>query len=129
VGRERGFTHTVRKVCGAAHTFTPPRWPNANADVEAVHRLIEEEFFDLERYTDLAEFLRKATIYQHYFNFVRTNSYRGYRTPWQIVTADHPDMRPEILALPPALLEYEFKRAAWVGQDVPGLDDPPDPSR
>jgi transposase len=119
--RDRGFVHTVRES-EARHVFTPPRWPNANADVEALHRLIEEEFFDLERYEDLEEFMRKATLYQHYFNFARPNSYKGGKTPWDIVSSDHPAIRPEILALPPVLLEREFRRTLQVGQDVPGLD-------
>lgn len=125
---ERGFVYMVEKVCGAEQVFTPPRWPNANADVEAVHRLIEEELFDLERYTDLEDFLRKATLYQHFFNFARTNSYRGRRTPWEIVAKDHPWIDPRALALPPVLLEAEFQRLEQVGQDVPGLDARP-PSR
>lgn len=118
----RGFVHTVRKLCGARHAFTPPRWPNANADVEALHRLIEEEFFELESFANLKDFLGKATLYQHYFNFARPNSYKGERTPWEIVEADHPQFRPEILALPPVLLEAEFLRLDQVGQNVPGLD-------
>lgn len=118
----RGFVHTVRKLCGARHLFTPPRWPNANADVEALHRLIEEEFFDLERFTGLEDFLRKATLYQHYFNFARPNSYKAGQTPWEIIQRDHPQIRPEIAALPPVLLEAEFLRLDQVGQNVPGID-------
>ena len=122
--RDTGFVHMVEKVCGAEQVFTPPRWPNANADVEAVHRLIEEELFDLESYTDREDFLRKATLYQHFFNYARTNSYRGRRTPWEIVKQDHPRITPKVLALPPVLLEAEFQRLEHVGQDVPGLDGP-----
>jgi transposase len=118
--RDFGFVHTVRKTCGARHVYTPPRWPNANADVESLHRLIEDELFDLEHYEDLEDFLRKGTIYQHYFNFARPNGYKGKKTPWQIVLNDHPEMRPEVLALPPILLEAEYQRAQ-VGQDVPEL--------
>jgi hypothetical protein len=120
--RDFGFVHTVEKVCGAEQVFTPPRWPNANADVEAVHRLIEEELFDLETFADLEDFLRKVTVYQHFFNYARTNSYKGRKTPWDLVQNDHRRIRPEILALPPVLLESEFERVQQVGQDVPGLD-------
>ena len=120
--RDFGFVHTVEKGLGAEHLYTPPRWPNANADVEAVHRLIEEELFDLEVYQDLEDFLRKATLYQHFFNYARTNSYKGRKTPWEIVRQDHPRIRPEILALPPVLLEKEYEQAGQVGYDVPGLD-------
>lgn len=66
-GQERtrrgfGFVYTVRELCGAEHTYIPPRWPNANADVEAFHRLVEEEFFELERFGDREEFLVKVTL-------------------------------------------------------------------
>jgi hypothetical protein len=125
--RDFGFVHTVEKVCGAEQVFTPPRWPNANADVEAAHRLVEEEFFDLESFSGLEDFLQKVTVYQHFFNYARTNSYKGRRTPWEIVQADHPSLRPEVLALPPVLLEAEFERTQGVGQDVPGLDAPAAP--
>lgn len=118
---DRGFVHIVRSL-GARHVFTPPRWPNANADVEAFHRIIEEEFFDLEHYSGLEGFLRKVTVYQHYFNLGRPNSYKGGRTPWDIILLDHPNISPEVLLLPPVLLEREFDREG-VGQDVPGLDD------
>jgi transposase len=120
--RDFGFVHAVRTQCGARHTFTPPRWPNANADVEALHWIIEQEFFDLESFTNQEDFLRKATLFQHYFNFARPNSYKKDRTPWEIVRQDHPEIRPEILALPPVLLESEFERLKETGQYVPGLD-------
>lgn len=122
--RDFGFVHTVRSVCGARHTFTPPRWPNANADVEAFHRLIEEEFFDLECFSSTEDFMRKVTLYQHYFNLARPNGYKAGRTPWQIIANDHPGMQPEVLAMPPVLVEAEFERAEHLGQDVPGLDGP-----
>lgn len=121
--RDFGFVHAVEQESGAEHLYTPPRWPNANADVEALHRIIEEELFDLEVYRDLEDFLRKTTVYQHFFNYVRTNSYKGKKTPWEIVRRDHPRIQPEILALPPVLLEAEFERTEQVGQDVPGFDE------
>ena len=120
--RDFGFVHTVRKVCGSRHVYTPPRWPNANADVEALHWMIEQEYFDLESFADLKDFLRKAALYQHYFNFARPNSYKADQTPWEIVERDHPGIRPEILALPPVLIEAESIRLDKVGQNVPGLD-------
>lgn len=32
--RDFGFVHAVEQENGAEHLYTPPRWPNANADVE-----------------------------------------------------------------------------------------------
>lgn len=39
-----GFVRTVEHVLGSEHRYTPPRHPNANADLEASHRPIEREF-------------------------------------------------------------------------------------
>lgn len=112
------FTGRVRST-GAEHLFIPPRWPNANADVESSHRLIEREFYEVERFTSREDFLRKVTLYQHWFNYARPNGYKGGRTPWQILERDDPNAPPHLLALPPALLEALYPEG--VGQDVPGL--------
>ncbi len=58
------------------HVRIPPAAPTYNSDVETVHRLIEDEFFDLERFTSRREFLAKATIYQLYCNLLRPNSHK-----------------------------------------------------
>ncbi|MFO7892548.1 MAG: hypothetical protein R6U63_02335 [Longimicrobiales bacterium] len=42
--------------------------PNAHADVEALHRIMEEHPFDPEVYRDLDDFLRKTAVYQHFFD-------------------------------------------------------------
>jgi len=44
------------------------------SDVETVHRLVEDEFFDLESFASRGDFLAKAFTYQLYFNLVRPNS-------------------------------------------------------
>jgi hypothetical protein len=46
------------RILPAAHTY--------NSDVETVHRLIEDEFFDLETFASRTDFLAKATVYQLY---------------------------------------------------------------
>jgi len=42
---ERGFKAYLKHTMGVNHIFIPPRYPNANADVEASHKLIEKEFY------------------------------------------------------------------------------------
>ena len=120
------FTGLVRQT-GAEHLFIPPRWPNANADVESSHRLIEQEFYEVEPFASREDFLRKATLYQHWFNYARTNGYKGGRTPWQILRQDDPAAPPHLLALPPLLVESLFQEEQGVGQDVSGLAGPPPP--
>ena len=56
------------------HVRIPPAAHTYQSDVETVHRLVEDEFFDLERFASRADFLAKATIYQLYFNLARPNS-------------------------------------------------------
>jgi hypothetical protein len=53
------------------HLRIPPAAHTYQSDVETVHRLVEDEFFDLETFTSRGEFLAKAQTYQMYFNLVR----------------------------------------------------------
>jgi len=114
---DRGFTYTVEELWGAKHTFIPPGCCNANADVESSHGLIEQEFYDVEPFGSRGDFLRKATVYQDYFNFVRPNSYKGGRSPWEIVKEDRPGISPWVLKLPPVFLDQEFNRSYLLDQN------------
>jgi transposase len=125
---DRGFTYRVEEVHGAKHDFIPPGCSNANADVESSHALIEQEFYDLECFTGLTDFLNKATLYQNYFNFVRPNSYKGDKTPWQIIQEERPDLSPEVLLIPPVMLDAQFRdpgsyKDPQVGQYLPVYPD------
>lgn len=122
----RGFVHQVEEVLGARHVFIPPGCCNANADVESFHALVEHEFYDLEDFTDVDDFLQKAYIYQNFFNFVRPNSYKGGKTPWEIIEAERPGLSPRTLFLPPVVIDdfYDHvynspSRLIRVGQHVP----------
>lgn len=127
---DRGFTYRVEDMWGAKHTFIPPGCCNANADVESSHGLIEQEFYDLESFGSRGDFLRKAALYQDYFNFVRPNSYKAGRTPWEIVEQERPRVSPEVLNLSPVFLDEEFKKSNLpdfkqrVGQYLPVDPDP-----
>ena len=87
--------------------------------------MIEQEFYDLEPFSSCGDFLSKAVLYQDYFNFVRPNSYKGGRTPWEILKEERPWISPEVLKLPPVFLDEELKRSYLpdlnhrVGQHVP----------
>jgi hypothetical protein len=75
----------LKKEIGVNHMYVPPGYPNANADVESSHRLIEDEFYKVERVKRKREFLDKAYTYQTYFNLYRKNSYKGWKTPKDII--------------------------------------------
>jgi transposase InsO family protein len=100
--RDRGFHARLNGLGGIRHRFNPPHCPNANADAESFHQLVEAEFFDLEPFRSLRDFLEKTATYQHYFNFARTLSTKNNQTPAQILRQDGLD--PKLLLLPPLYL-------------------------
>jgi transposase len=99
----RGFRYHVKNILGMKHTFIPPRCANANADVETFHRLIEDEFYTKERFCSTNNFLNKAFTYQLYFNLLRKNSYKDWKSPADILT-DH-GIIPRVLVLHPIVLD------------------------
>jgi hypothetical protein len=76
-----GDSQRVR-IPPAAHTY--------QSDVETVHRLEEDEFFDLEDFSSRGDFLAKAHTYQLYFNLVRPNSRKENQRPRQIIERPAP---------------------------------------
>jgi transposase len=104
---------------GSQHDRIPPGAHTYQSDVETVHRLIEDEFFDLETFSSRADFLAKASLYQLYFNLARPNSHKRGLTPWQIIHQLDLRLPLNLCLLPPAFLDYRL--------DVPRRDDHPTP--
>jgi transposase len=103
-------SHFPRAVTyfGSQHERIPPAAHTYQSDVETVHRLIEDEFYDLESFRDRAPFLAKASLYQLYFNLARPNSHKGGCTPWQIIHQLDSRLPLEICLLPPVFLDYRL---------------------
>ena len=93
---------------GSQHQRIPPAAHTYQSDVETVHRLIEDEFFELESFHSRAEFMAKASLYQLYFNLARPNSHKRGLTPWQIIHQLDPRLPLDICLLPPAFLDYRL---------------------
>ena len=72
---DSAFTLAVQ-ASGAEHHTIPPGAHTFQADVETVHRLIEDEFYEVEAFCGLEDFLHKPYTYNLRFNFARTNSYK-----------------------------------------------------
>ena len=102
---------------GSQHERIPPAAHTYQSDVETVHRLIEDEFCDLETFRTRAEFLAKASVYQLYFNLARPNSHKRDRTPWQIIHQLAPRLPLDLCLLPPVLLDYRLDPSG--GYDLP----------
>jgi transposase len=96
VGRESGGLRRQgfpAALGDSQHVRIPPAAHTYQSDVETVHRLVEDEFFDLETFTGRADFLAKASLYQLYFNLVRPNSHKDHLSPWQIIERLAPTRR------------------------------------
>jgi transposase len=103
IHHDRGFRAYLKKEIGVNHMYIPPRYPNANADVEASHKLIEDEFYKIESVKRKREFLDKAYTYQVYFNLYRKNSYKEWKTPKDII--QEYNLPVEILVLSPVIID------------------------
>jgi hypothetical protein len=99
------------------HGTIPPGAHRFQADVETVHNLIEIEFYEIEFFADRAHFMEKALTYQTFFNFIRPNTYKENKSPWQLALEKRPDLPKEALLLPPVDLDaFIDKKLAYLTQ-------------
>ena len=117
-GSRSGFPRAVT-FFGSQHARIPPAAHTYQSDVETVHRLIEDEFYDLESFRSRREFLAKACVYQCYFNLVRPNSHKGDLSPWQIIQQLDPRLSLKLCLLPPVFLDYRLDSQG--GYHLPGF--------
>ncbi len=115
-GSRSGFPAAVT-FFGSQHERIPPAAHTYQSDVETVHRLVEDEFYDLESFSSRSEFLGKASLYQLYFNLARPNSHKGGLSPWQILHQLDPRLPLDLCLLPPVFLDYRLNHQG--GYDVP----------
>ena len=106
IHHDRGFKKEIQSL-GPSVKYIPPHYPNANADVESSHRLIEDEFYSKESFSSLQDFLIKSNSYLLYFNFLRKNSYKNYKTPVDILKENNFDER--IAFIQPIIIDELYK--------------------
>jgi transposase len=99
------FTLVLEEVYGCEHGRIPPAAHTYNSDTETVHRLIEDEFFDLETFDSKESFWSKVTTYNLFFNEPRKNSYKDDKTPLEILKEIAPHINPNVTRLPPVDLD------------------------
>lgn len=107
---DSGFTQAVEAVRGLCHQRCPVRAHTWQADVETVHRLIEDEFYEVEEFASRSDFLQKARAYNLWFNVARKNSGKENKTPWEIIQEKEPEVSAAICALPPVFLDELFMK-------------------
>jgi len=88
----------------------PPGRCTYNSDVEASHRLIEDEFYDMESYSSKTDFLSKAYTYTLYFNYFRKFRYKGYKSPIEVLRSTEQKYKYKKIAnLKPIILDSLIK--------------------
>jgi len=121
-----GFEKIVQGF-GAVHKRIPNRAWSYNSDVETVHNTIEKEFFDLENFENIKDFHQRVASFQACYNIVRENSYKDFKSPWQIIRTLRPKTPIELVRLPPVMLDWlgpdyiTREELALRGYDVPWL--------
>ena len=125
--QDSAFTQTVQSVPGLTHQTIPPGAHTWQADVETVHRIIEDELYEVETFSARDDFLQKATTYNLWFNLARKNSYKNHQSPWEIVKTRDPTLAKEIVAFPPLFLDELFVPTLQ-DQSLRGYDLIPHPS-
>ncbi len=115
------YTKAIESV-NLTHGTIPPGAHRFQADVETVHNLIEIEFYEIEYFADREHFMEKALTYQAFFNFIRPNTYKENKSPWQLALDKRPDLPEEALLLPPvdldALINKKLANLTQGGYDV-----------
>jgi transposase len=111
----------------AVHKRIPIKAWSYNSDVETVHSTIEDEFFDLENFENIRDFHQRVASFQAYYNIVRENSNKDFKSPWQIIKNLRPKTPIELVRLPPVMLDWlgpdyiTREEVALRGYDVPWL--------
>lgn len=104
------FTLSVESIPGQRHVTIPVRCHRMQADVETVHDIVEREFYEIEDFKDNPDFLNKAFSYQLFFNLIRPNTYKENKSPWQLAHEKIPDIKKEVLMIPPVDLRWLLRK-------------------
>ncbi len=103
------FTKAIEAVEGLRHQTIPPAAHTYQADVETVHRSIEDEFYEVEPFFSHQIFIQKASQYVMWYNVGRKNRSKGHQTPWQIIHQRDPTIKPKVAVLPAIDLDQALK--------------------
>jgi transposase len=103
--KDSKFTERVESY-GMTHRTIKPQAHTWQADVETSHNLIEDEFYIVEQFKNVAHLQQKMGTYLLWFNFMRKNSYKENQTPLQMALNKAPDINNDIVSFKPLILDY-----------------------
>ena len=106
------FIQVVTRNKETRHLRIPPGAKTWQSDVETSHWIIEREFYDMVKANSDTNMVMKLRAYQWGFNVMRKNSYKGYKTPWEIISAEdepkYATLSKSILDFPTCILDEKF---------------------
>lgn len=119
------FTELVEKIYHGKHQTIPVGKKEYNGSVENFHQRIEDEFYDIERFNSLRDFLSKAWTFTLYWNLERENL-KLKKTPFQLIKEKCHIFNPEIANFQPFILDemktlwsdYLQKSVPYVGDEL-----------
>jgi transposase len=100
--------HLIEEVYGAKLKIVPGG-KTKQSDVETVHRLMEDEFYDRQTFSSVHDFYKQAYTYLQNFNFIRKNRHKDWQTPWFFVNRDLPTLSQAALDLAPINLDVHHE--------------------
>ena len=104
--KKRSFFEKVLGNNNIEHQRIPTRSPTFNSDIEAFHKIIEDEFYECESYNDQDDFFAKSYAYLLFFNYERENTNKDNKSPYQLLKEKEPNLCDKILNLLPIRLEW-----------------------
>jgi transposase len=123
------FEHVVAHYTGRPPVSIFPGAKTSQSDVEAFHRLVEDELLAIEDLSTLERLTGCSRTYQAYFNHHRVLLWKGGKTPAQLFLEAQGDSSSNSLvtafALPPIVLEDLVITDPRPGYDVPDMVSPP----
>ncbi|MCF6200907.1 MAG: hypothetical protein L3J42_02075 [Hydrogenimonas sp.] len=94
------------------HLRIPPGAKTWQSDVETSHKIIEYEFYDIVKVISDTNLAHKLRAYQWGFNVMRKNSYKGNKTPYEIIKEEdemkYATLSKTILDFPTCILDEKF---------------------
>lgn len=101
--KKSSFTNLIQQTYKAKHRVNKHK--NQNSDVERFHGLIEDYFYKQTIPNSKQDFFKKAMDTQIWFNYIRKNGSKNWKTPLDFLKEDYPDIDPQVLALAPVNLD------------------------
>lgn len=121
--KDSAFTKAIQSIPGQIHKTIPVRAHRYQADVETVHDIIERDFFEIESFSSRQDFFNKVYSYQLFFNLQRPNSYKEFKTPYQLIKEKMPNLDASVATLPPLDLDALLASNSSLQNYNPGVYD------